>query len=129
MLPRAWIVRHSSPKRAMSEALSSWVVDNAVCVDGYAGADLASGKRLKVLVDIGLHRTGIRPGVSALKLAQRIVASPHLQFMGLQGYAEQLQHVPEFADRRTQSLAALKLLGETRDLLIVNGIACQCRRR
>ncbi len=102
------------------------VADSSVCVDGYAGAGHASGKRLKVLVDvdIGLHRTGVRPGAAALELAQRIVASPHLQFMGLQGYAGQLQHVPEFPDRRTQSLAALKLLGETRDLLRVNGIAC-----
>ena len=43
---------------------------------------------------------------------------------GLQGYAGQLQHVPEFPDRRTQSLAALKLLGETRDLLVANGLPC-----
>ncbi len=102
------------------------VADSVVCVDGYAGAARASGKRLKVLVDvdIGLHRTGISPGASALELARCVAASADLQFMGLQGYAGQLQHVPTFPDRRTQSLAALKLLGETRDLLVANGIAC-----
>ncbi|MCE9522343.1 MAG: DSD1 family PLP-dependent enzyme [Alphaproteobacteria bacterium] len=102
------------------------VADSAVCVDGYSGAARESGKRLKVLVDvdIGLHRTGIAPGARALELAKRIVASADLQFMGLQGYAGQLQHVPEFPDRRTQSLAALKLLGDTRDLIVANGIAC-----
>ena len=57
-------------------------------------------------------------------MAKRIAASPHLQFVGLQGYAGQLQHVAEFEERRTQSLEALKLLGETRDLIVANGIPC-----
>jgi D-serine deaminase-like pyridoxal phosphate-dependent protein len=102
------------------------VADSAVCVDGYIAASRDSGKRLKVLVDvdIGLHRTGISPGVPALELAKLVVASPHLHFMGLQGYAGQLQHVPEFPDRRTQSLAALKLLGDTRDQIVASGISC-----
>jgi 3-hydroxy-D-aspartate aldolase len=100
--------------------------DSAVAVDGFAQAGRESGKRLKVLVDvdIGLHRTGILPGEPALGLAKRIAASPHLQFVGLQGYAGQLQHVPEFEERRTQSLAALKQLGDTRDLIVANGIPC-----
>ncbi|MBP6014545.1 MAG: DSD1 family PLP-dependent enzyme [Alphaproteobacteria bacterium] len=102
------------------------VADSAVCVEGYMRAATESGKRLKVLVDvdIGLHRTGIRPGEPALALAKSIAASPQLQFVGLQGYAGQLQHVPEFQDRRSQSLAALKLLGETRDLIVAGGIPC-----
>ena len=102
------------------------VADSAVCVDGYAQAGAASGKRLKVLVDVdvGLHRTGLLPGEPALDLAKRIAASPHLQFVGLQAYAGQLQHVAAFEERRTQSLAALKTLGETRDLIVKNGIPC-----
>lgn len=102
------------------------VADSAVAVDGYAAAAGASGKALKVLVDvdIGLHRTGTRPGQDALELAKRIAASPHLTFMGLQGYAGQLQHVAEFSDRRTQSLAALKLLGDTRDMIVAAGVPC-----
>lgn len=102
------------------------VADSAVCVDGYASAARASGKRLGVLVDvdIGLHRTGVLPGEKSLELAKHIEASPDLQFVGLQGYAGQLQHVPEFSDRRSQSLAALKLLGDTRDMLVANRIAC-----
>jgi D-serine deaminase-like pyridoxal phosphate-dependent protein len=102
------------------------VADSAVCVDGYAQAGASSGKRLKVLVDVdvGLHRTGILPGEPALGLAKRIAASPHLQFVGLQAYAGQLQHIAEFEERRTQSLAALKILGETRDLIVKNGIPC-----
>ena len=102
------------------------VADSTDCVDGYARAAAEGGKRLKVLidVDIGLHRTGILPGEPALTLAQRVAGSPNLAFVGLQGYAGQLQHVAEFEDRRSQSLAALKTLGETRDRIVAAGIAC-----
>lgn len=102
------------------------VADSATCVEGYARAAAESGKKLKVLidVDIGMHRTGILPGEPSLGLAQHIAASPNLQFTGLQGYAGQLQHVAEFEDRRAQSLAALKTLGETRDRIVAHGIPC-----
>ena len=102
------------------------VADSATCVDGYEHAARESGKRLSVIVDvdIGLHRTGIAPGEPAAELAKRIAASEHLTFAGLQGYAGQLQHVPAFEERRTQSLAALKLLGETRDRIVAAGVPC-----
>ena len=102
------------------------VADSVTCVEGYVQAGRASGRKLKVLVDVdvGLHRTGIAPGQPALELARRIAAAPELEFVGLQGYAGQLQHVPGFEERRSQSLAALKLLGDTRDVIIAAGIAC-----
>lgn len=102
------------------------VADSEHCVAGYAQAAHESAKRLRVLVDVdvGLHRTGIRPGEPAAALAQSIAHSPHLQFMGLQGYAGQLQHIAGFEDRRAQSLDALKLLGETRDLILKAGLPC-----
>jgi 3-hydroxy-D-aspartate aldolase len=100
------------------------VADSDVCVDGYAKA-VRESKPLKVIVDvdIGLHRTGIAPGEPALKLAQRIKAAG-LTFMGLQGYAGQVQHIANFEERKAKSLEALKLLGETRDLLAANGLPC-----
>jgi D-serine deaminase-like pyridoxal phosphate-dependent protein len=102
------------------------VADSVHCVDGYAQAGEASGKPLKVLVDVdvGLHRTGILPGAPALELAKRVAASPHLTFMGLQGYAGSVQHIEEFEERRKQSLAALAQLRETRDMIIAAGLAC-----
>ena len=101
------------------------VADSDVCVDGFARSVRDSKRPLKVIVDvdIGLHRTGIAPGEPALRLAQRIVASG-LTFMGLQGYAGQLQHIANFEERKAKSLEALKMLGETRDLIKANGIAC-----
>ncbi len=102
------------------------VADSAHCVEGYAKAGAQSGKKLKVLVDVdvGLHRTGILPGEPALGLAKRIAASPHLEFVGLQGYAGAVQHIEEFEERRKQSLAALKQLGDTRDMIAGAGIPC-----
>jgi D-serine deaminase-like pyridoxal phosphate-dependent protein len=101
------------------------VADSDVCVDGYARAARESKRPLKVIVDvdIGLHRTGVSPGGPALNLAQRIKAAG-LWFMGLQGYAGQLQHVADFEERQMKSLAAVKLLGETRDLLVRHGLPC-----
>ena len=100
------------------------VADSDVCVDGYANA-ARYGKPLKVLVDvdIGLHRTGIAPGEPALKLAQRAKAAG-LDFVGLQAYAGQLQHIADFEERKAKSLAALKMLRETRDLLVAHGLPC-----
>jgi 3-hydroxy-D-aspartate aldolase len=101
------------------------VADSETCVEGYARAARESKRPLKVLVDvdIGLHRTGIAPGEPALWLAQRIKASG-LTFVGLQGYAGQLMHIANFEERKTKSLEALKLLRDTRDLLIENDLPC-----
>lgn len=100
-------------------------VDSDVGVDGFARVARESRKPLKVIVDvdIGLHRTGIAPGEPALRLAQRAKAAG-LTFVGLQGYAGQLQHVVDFEERKTKSLEALKLLGDTRDLMVQNGLPC-----
>jgi D-serine deaminase-like pyridoxal phosphate-dependent protein len=102
------------------------VVDNPRCVEGLASAVAASGKTLKILVDvdIGLHRTGIAPGQPAIALARQIIAADGLSFEGLQGYAGQLQHIEAFEDRRTKAESASRLLAETRDGLKAAGIAC-----
>ena len=101
------------------------VADSEIGADGFSRVARESKCPLKVIVDvdIGLHRTGIAPGEPALRLAKRIVASG-LAFMGLQGYAGQLQHVGNFEERKAKSLEALKLLGDTRDLIVSNGIPC-----
>jgi len=102
------------------------VADSPLSVEGYARAARESGKPLSVLVDvdIGLHRTGIPPGEPALALARSIAASSELKFMGLQGYAGHLQHVPAFEERRRLSLEALRLLDDTKGLLEAEGLAC-----
>lgn len=102
------------------------VVDNPENARALAAA-AAEGKRtLKVLVDldVGLHRTGIRPGDDATDLAELLDAAEYLELMGLQAYAGHLMHIHDFAERREKSLAAMKVLGDQRDVLKAKGLRC-----
>lgn len=102
------------------------VVDNPLNAGRLAEAARATGKPLKVLVDLdpGLHRTGIAPGAPVLALARQVHESGTLILRGLQCYAGHVMHVADFARRREKSLAAMKLLGETRDALKAGGLPC-----
>lgn len=102
------------------------VVDSQHSVDGLQAAARATGRRLKVLVDldIGLHRTGVAPGAPAVALARAVASSSHLSFEGLQAYAGHLQHITAHAERRDRNLEALTLARATRDLLVHEGLGC-----
>lgn len=99
--------------------------DDAQIAKELAAAAGASGKRLKIFVDIdpGLGRTGIRPGDGALGLVEQIAASGALEFCGLQCYAGQVQHMESPNERRASSLQAMAELGAFRDLLIARGLS------
>jgi D-serine deaminase-like pyridoxal phosphate-dependent protein len=102
------------------------VVDNPENARALAAAAAEYKRVLKVLVDldIGLHRTGIRPGDDATELAELLDAAEYLELRGLQAYAGHLMHVHDFAERREKSLAAMKLLGDQRDALKAAGLCC-----
>ena len=102
------------------------VIDNPLNAEALAAAAAEAGRSLKVLVDldIGLHRTGIRPGADALALAEQIAAAEHLELRGLQAYAGHLMHIHDFAERREKSLAGMSMLGEMRDALKQKGLPC-----
>ncbi len=80
---------------------------------------------LAIDLDVGLHRTGIAPGDGASAMAHYIDSASHLVFRGLQAYAGHLMHVGDFADRKAKSLDAMRQLGEMRDRLQAEGIACE----
>jgi D-serine deaminase-like pyridoxal phosphate-dependent protein len=88
------------------------VCDNAAVALRLSAAAQAAGKPLKLLVDIdpGLGRTGVLPGEQAYDLVRRVAASPGLEYMGLQCYAGQVQHLTSANERRMASLAALAQL-------------------
>ncbi len=102
------------------------VVDNPENARALAAAAHEYKRVLKVLVDldIGLHRTGIRPGDDATELAELLDAAEYLELRGLQAYAGHLMHVHDFAERREKSLAAMKVLGDQRDALKAAGLCC-----
>ena len=101
------------------------VCDNAAVATRLADAARASGKTLKVVVDIdpGLGRTGIRPGDGALALVEQVAGSGSLEYAGLQCYAGQVQHMESPNERRDKSLSAMKELGGLRDQLEARGLS------
>lgn len=113
-------------------ALNAKIPDLMVVADhpdnarALAAAASEAKRTLKVLVDldVGLHRTGIRPGDEATDLAELLDAAEFLELRGLQAYAGHLMHIHDFAERREKSLAAMKVLGEQRDALKAKGLCC-----
>jgi D-serine deaminase-like pyridoxal phosphate-dependent protein len=99
-------------------------VDNPENARALDAAARAAGKPLKVLADLdpGLHRTGAQPGEAVLALGEFAHKAQGLTLRGLQCYAGHVMHIEAFADRREQSLVAMKLLGETRDAFRAKGL-------
>jgi D-serine deaminase-like pyridoxal phosphate-dependent protein len=95
------------------------VVDAPEMVAKLGAAARASGRTLKVLVDldVGLHRTGCLPGEPAYALAAAVACEEGLSFEGLQAYAGQVQHEGDGAQRRAKSLACMKQMADVRDEL------------
>jgi 3-hydroxy-D-aspartate aldolase len=102
------------------------VTDSAANAQDLAAAGEASGRPLKVLIDldVGQHRTGIAPGEGAIAIAKAIAATPHLSLAGIQGYAGHLMHVHDRHEREARTSAVMDLLAGTRAALKAQGIAC-----
>jgi len=89
-----------APRKLARLAALSRIARVAVCADDARGiaaieqAAEAAGIRMTVLVeiDVGSGRCGVEPGPPAVALAERIAASPHLIFGGLQAYHGSAQH-------------------------------------
>jgi D-serine deaminase-like pyridoxal phosphate-dependent protein len=98
--------------------------DDARNVADLSAAARAAGVTLGVLVeiDLGMSRCGVEPGGPALALARRIVDSPGLEFVGLQGYQGHLVMLPDEAERRAKTREGLAALVATRRLIEEAGI-------
>jgi D-serine deaminase-like pyridoxal phosphate-dependent protein len=84
----------------------------------------AAGVRLKMLVEIevGSGRCGVEPGEAAVALAERIAASKHLIFGGLQAYHGRAQHFPSWAERTAAIGGAIESTRRTVDQLRQHGL-------
>jgi 3-hydroxy-D-aspartate aldolase len=102
------------------------VVEDEANMRQLGRAAAAAGLRLAVLIDcdVGTHRFGVVEPAAAVELARTIAAQPALELRGVQGYAGHCQAVPDYAQRRAQSHAALAILGGVRDALREAGFAC-----
>jgi len=99
------------------------VADHPDNVAALSRASAAAGKPLRVLVDLdtGIHRTGVRDAEAAATLARQIGASSSLEFRGVQAYAGHLQHVEDFAARRSLAEAQHRTLAELVERLTAEG--------
>ncbi|KAH8431721.1 DSD1 family PLP-dependent enzyme [Aspergillus melleus] len=97
------------------------VVDSEVGATAINDALASSGidDPITVLIDldVGLHRTGVKPGDAALALARHVSGLKHLKLIGVQGYEGHLQHLHDKEDRKTQCLESMAILTGTADVL------------
>jgi D-serine deaminase-like pyridoxal phosphate-dependent protein len=122
------VVTHAGIARviALNASMKELMVtcDNAAVAARLDAAAAASGKRLRVLVDIdpGLGRTGIK-SANAPALVAQVARAKGLEYAGLQCYAGQVQHMESPNERREKSLAAMQDLAALRDTLAKEGLA------
>ncbi len=64
-------------------------------------------------LDVGLHRTGVKPGQPAMDLIKYVGRLKHLKIIGVQGYEGHLQHLHDFEDRKAQCLESMRILTST----------------
>jgi len=103
-----------------------------ICCDHYAQAEpiAASCRRLgvtcRVLVDIniGMNRTGIRPGTDALELGQAIDKLDGLELIGIMGYEGHLLKVADPGEKLRQIREAIGILELSRDSFQNSGLRC-----
>lgn len=108
------------------------ICDVAVCADDPANVARieavakAAGTRIPVLVeiDVGMGRCGTQAGPEAVALAERIAASPHLRFGGLQAYHGRAQHFRAPEARRAAITEAANRSRRTVEQLRQRGLDC-----
>ncbi|KAJ5125122.1 hypothetical protein N7526_007299 [Penicillium atrosanguineum] len=85
--------------------------------EALAGSGIDEPIMVLIDLDVGLHRTGVKPGEPAFALAQHIAGLRHLKLIGVQGYEGHLQHLHDKEDRKTQCLESMQILTGTADSL------------
>lgn len=101
------------------------VVDSIDVATRMNAAARQAGCTLGVYIDLdpGMGRTGIAPGAPALALGRHIVdACPALGFGGLQMYAGNCMHIPEYDKRMSKYERLMEKGRETRDAFEADGI-------
>jgi len=100
-------------------------VDDLGNVEELEAAAGAAGASIDIMVeiDVGGRRCGVAPGAAAVELAQRVSASKHLSFAGLQAYYGSAQHVREAAERAALIAGAVAQVRDTVAALAAAGLA------
>ena len=80
--------------------------------------------RALVDINIGMDRTGVRPGRDARELARAIDQLPGLSLAGIMGYEGHVIQIKDAEETRRQIEAALGILTQTREIFLKNGLCC-----
>jgi D-serine deaminase-like pyridoxal phosphate-dependent protein len=102
------------------------IVDHYVQAELLSGLAVRSGQSFQVLldVDIGMNRTGIRPGLDAARLAEAVDLLPGIQIVGIMGYEGHLLLIDDPEEKRSRIMDAMGVLQHTQSLMQKKGIAC-----
>lgn len=103
-----------------------------VACDHYVQAQAISsecvkhGSRCRVLVElnVGMERTGVRPGRDAIELGKGVDRLPGLKLAGIMGYAGHVRTITDPAGKIKAIEASAGILSHTRTLYHSNGLCC-----
>jgi D-serine deaminase-like pyridoxal phosphate-dependent protein len=98
--------------------------DNPVHVELASAAGQEAGVDIPMLVsiDVGMDRTGARPGQAVVDLARLIDRTPGVKFMGVMGYEGHLLTVWPLEEKNRQSREAMNRMVDTVHLVEAAGI-------
>jgi D-serine deaminase-like pyridoxal phosphate-dependent protein len=120
----------TQPKLDRLAALNARADDLTVVTDDFGNvaqlgaAARQSGRRLQVMVDfeVGSRRTGVGDESEAVALAQSIVDTEGLEYVGVQAYVGRHQAIANYDERRTASHAYLAPLVSLVERLTAQGL-------
>jgi len=81
--------------------------------------------RVLVEINVGMNRTGVRPGRDSRELARGIERLPGLRLAGIMGYEGHVMDMTVAEEKRHAIDAALGILAHTSDLFRQNGLCCE----
>jgi D-serine deaminase-like pyridoxal phosphate-dependent protein len=112
--------------RAYAPARLGVCVDHVDVARQLAAVCHAEEARVEVYVDldIGQNIGGVESTAAAVDLAEILVASPNLAFMGLHAYSSMAQHRRGVPERRETTDRAAARVTEVRDALLAANLPC-----
>jgi len=112
-------------RAAASGARIGVVVDRLDLVSAYAEAAARHRTRFDVFVDLdtGLKRSGVANAQEAVALARAVTDQPSLRYVGVQAYQGRVQHIDDFAARRSANDEANRILVAMLEALRQAGLA------
>lgn len=80
--------------------------------------------RVLVDINIGMDRTGVRPGRDTLELAISVDRFPGLRLAGIFGYEGHVMSIADSDEKRRKIESALGVLDQSKQFFLQNGLCC-----